>query len=253
MKIALCISGSLRNFKDTYYSFKEYLLKHHNVDVFFYGLENKENKEKNKIDLYNLYAPKLCVVNNNKWYEQLNISKKYYFSNVANSMYAFFNIYKCNELKKEYEIKNNFVYDLVLRCRTDYFWFRSLTDQELNLAKSNVLTPEEWSFKGVNSFARSDVFAIGNSKLMDQYSSMFNFIEEYTKKIQYHPESICGYHLMTNSIPNIEVKRCVVFEYPCKQLEKYIFPYKHFKYFEVPDIKNEDELGYLLCNKRKEF
>jgi len=35
MKIALCLSGGLRNFKDTQYSFQEYLLSTHDIDIFF--------------------------------------------------------------------------------------------------------------------------------------------------------------------------------------------------------------------------
>jgi len=35
MKIALCLSGGLRNFKDTFYTFKYFLLKEYDVDVFF--------------------------------------------------------------------------------------------------------------------------------------------------------------------------------------------------------------------------
>lgn len=34
MRIALCLSGGLRNFKDTAYSFKEHLLQNNNVEIF---------------------------------------------------------------------------------------------------------------------------------------------------------------------------------------------------------------------------
>jgi len=129
---------------------------------------------------------------------------------------------KCNELKKQYEVENNIKYDIVIRSRTDYFWFRSFNKNELILAKDNILIPEEWAFKSVNSFAKSDVFAFGNNFLMDQYSQLFNYIDDYCKNFSYHPESLCGYHLMVKNIPVIETKRCVIFEYPSFRTEKYI-------------------------------
>lgn len=249
LKIALCLSGGLRNFKDTQYSFEFFLLNHHDVDVFFYGLENKEGKEKNKEDLLKLYNPKKFVINDEKEYEKLSAS-----FNTTKPFFAFYNIKKCNELKIEYEKNYNFEYDLVIRARTDYFWFRSLTEQELSLAKDNILIPQDWAFKGVKNFARSDVFAVGNSTLMNVYSSIYDSIEKYVKEIGFfHPESICGYHILINNIPNIENDRCVVFEYPCKRVEKYIHPHKHIKYFDVPDIENEDDFLKQISDKRKLF
>jgi hypothetical protein len=69
----------------------------------------------------------------------------------------------------------------------------------------------------------------------------------------FHPESICGYHLKINNIPNIENERCVVFEYPSKRTEKYIHPYKHIKYFDEPDIYNEDDFLKTVSDKRRFF
>ena len=64
MKIALCLSGGLRNFKDTHYSFKNFILDKYDTDVFFYGLENKEGVDVNKKDLLDLYNPKNYQINN---------------------------------------------------------------------------------------------------------------------------------------------------------------------------------------------
>lgn len=249
MKIALCISGGLRNFKDTHYSFDHFLLSHHDVDVFFYGTENKEGVEKNTSDLISLYNPKKFVVNSNAFYE--SIPCRHHPQSV---FYAFYNIQACNQLKCQYEMEHGFKYDAVIRSRTDYFWFRSLTEEELILCRNSILIPWNWAFKSVREYARSDVFAVGSSDLMDKYSSMYERLEEYTNVIgKFHPESICGYHLKTNNIPNIENERCVVFEYPSKRTEKYIHPHTHIKYFQEPDIENENEFLKAVSDKRRQF
>lgn len=236
MKIALCLSGGLRNFKDTYHTFSKFLLEKHDVDVFFYGLENKEGKEKNIQDLIKLYNPKKFEVNDEQFYS--NIICNY---DIKSSFYGFYNVFKCNQLRNEYEVEENIEYDLVIKSRTDCFWFRDLSEEELLNAKEKILTPVEWSFKIVNSFALSDVYAIGNSKMMNEYSNLFNRIDEYCQNIKFHPESLCGYHIMVNKIPYLEVNRSVIFEYPCERTEKYIYPYKYAKLFTdiYADIKDE--------------
>lgn len=248
MRIALCISGGLRNYKDTHYSFKHFLLDQNNVDVFFYGLENKEGKENNIKDFVELYNPKGFVINTNEDYDQIPCNH-----HIKSSFYGFYNVFKCNELKTKYETENNFQYDIVIRARLDYFLFRPITEEEFNLAKHNVLTPEKWSFKCVNSFCRSDIFAIGSSELMNQYSLLFNRIDEYCNNFVFHPESLCGYHLQVNNIPNIEIKEHVLFEYPSVRTEFIIEPYKFIKYFQEPNIPNTEDLVNYISNKRREF
>lgn len=248
MRIALCLSGGLRNFKDTYYSFKEFLLDKHEVDVFFYGLENKEGKNQNESDLIQLYDPKSYVINTPDDYSQIPCPY-----DIKSSFYAFYNVLKCNGLKSEQEFIQGYKYDVVIRSRTDYFWFRELTNQELILAKDNILIPKEWAFKEVNDFARFDGLAIGNSNAMDIYSSLFFHIDEYCKGFKFHPESLCGYHLMTKNLSNVEIDRPVIFEYPSLRVEKYISPYKFTKYFEEPPIVNEDEFLRVVSMKRRYF
>lgn len=228
LKIALCLSGGLRNYKDTFYSIKHFLLDKHNIDVFFYGLENKEGKDKNIQDFTEMYNPKKIVVNDLEFYKKMPCRYK----TQPNSYYAFYNVMKCNELKKEYELENNMKYDIVIRCRLDTFWFRSISQNEFELAKTKILTPREWSFNHVNSWARSDIFAIGSSDLMDQYSDLFNRIDEYCKSMEFYSEQICGYHMMINKIPTEENDRVFIFEYPTKEEEKHISPYVFIKYFE---------------------
>ncbi len=247
-RIALCLSGGLRNFRDTFYSFDHFLLKKHNVDVFFFGLENKLGYNQNEKDLIKLYNPIDFRINNENYYNNINCN-----FNLKTSYYSFYNVFKCNELKCIHENKNSFKYDYVIRSRTDYFWFRYITENEFLLANNNVLVPKEWAFKGVNQFAKSDIYAIGNSIMIDEYSLLFNNIIEYSKELEFHPESYCGLHFMKKNINNIEIDRHVIFEYPSQRIEKYIFPHKFIKYFDEPTIVEEDKFLQEVSNKRKFF
>jgi len=247
-KIALCLSGGLRNFKDTFYSFEHFLLKKYNVDVFFFGLENKEGYIQNEKDLINLYNPINLKINTEKYYNDIECN-----FNLKTCYYSFYNVFKCNELKCVYENKNSFKYDYVIRSRTDYFWFRHITENELELANNNIILPKEWAFKNVNNFCRSDIHAIGNSIMMDEYSLLFNKIPEYSKEFSLHPETYCGLHLSKNNIKNIEIDRHVIFEYPSQRIEKYVSPHKFIKYFDEPDILEEDKFLDEVSNRRKHF
>lgn len=238
MKTALLLTGGLRNFEDTYLSFKEYLLNVFDIDVFFYGLENKFGKKSNEERFKELFNPVSFSINNKSYYDKLTVNKNY----IPSSYYSFYNVFKCNQLRRQYEIENNLCYDLVIRCRLDVFWFRTISDFEISLAKDYILTPKEWSFKIVNPFALSDVFCITNSNLINKYSDLFNHIDEYCKKIKFHPESLCGYHIMKNNIPNIEIDRHFIFEYPDKN--QYQFIPNNFRFIQHFDGQNKDRKDF---------
>lgn len=258
MRIALCISGGLRNFKDTFFTFEDFILNRperfpeDTVDVFFYGVENNEGVEQNKTDLVNLYKPKLYQINPTAFYNHIPFN--FVGPSGATVYNSFFNILQCNELKRQYEMLYNFKYDLVIRSRVDLFWYRDIEPEEVELAKSYVLTPAKWAFKEVHPDAESELFAIGSSELMDRYSTMFLHVHEYCKTLSFHAETLCGTHLKTHNIPYKAIKEHQAFEYPCQQLEYHIAPYKWKKYFEPPhpNMTNE-QLAHYMCNKRRQF
>jgi len=210
MRIALLLTGGLRNFEDTFSSFKHFLLDVNNIDVFFYGLENNKGREENIRIFEKLFNPKDYVINDQKYYDDIPVNPSY----IKTSYFSFHNVFKCNQLKNEYARKHNINYDLIIRCRLDTFWFRSISFEELNLSKDNILTPMEWSFKEVNSFALSDIFCITSPELMDKYCELYNKIDYYCETIKFHPESLVGYHIMYNKLPHKEIGRHFIFEYP---------------------------------------
>jgi len=131
MKIALLLTGGLRNFEDTFRSFKHFLLDKNDIDVFFYGLENNKGKIKNEETFRRLFNPKDFIINDKNYYDIIPVKPSY----IKSSFFSFYNVFKCNQLKNEYASKHNINYDLVIRCRLDAFWFRPISCEEMDLSK----------------------------------------------------------------------------------------------------------------------
>ena len=231
MRVALILSGSIRNLEDTYLSLKYHILdKFENIDIFFYGCENSFGKSENEKQIINFLSPKKFIINYNNYYNHdngnnllnnNNIDQNSAKNNHEKSIWAFYNVMMCNELKKEYEIEKNIKYDLIIRSRLDGFWFRGLTNLEISQISNNILIPWDWAFRsthpsgGTHPFGYADVYCISNNILFNYYANVYNFINEFSNKYLYTPESLLGYYLKNHSV--IECKRHMIFEYPLKQ------------------------------------
>jgi hypothetical protein len=62
MKIAVCLSGMMRNFELTYPYFKKYIIDEYDPDIFFSGYPNKNGNEYCDKNLVNLYNPKKYIL-----------------------------------------------------------------------------------------------------------------------------------------------------------------------------------------------
>lgn len=210
MRVAICFSGGLRNFKHTFNNFNKYLLSPLNADVFFYGCENKEGLEQNSIDFSQIYNPKSMTIRDKKFYEEM--SDKY--PGVLKSFIPqVFNIKECYDLLKKYEDENGFNYDIIIRARLDCFFFREITTEELNTAlDGSLIMPIEWAFKEVHPYAETDSFLISNRENYDLYAKLYENIYDYYPKIN-HPESIIGFHIKAKNLNVKHINRHYVFEY----------------------------------------
>jgi hypothetical protein len=230
MRSALILSGAFRNIEDTYDSIKYHILdKFQGIDVFFYGCENINGFEQNIKFLKDNFDIKSYVVNQSIFYTSGLGSDTLSSIKVPNgqmrywdrSIWAFYNVMMCNELKKRYELQNGFRYDFVIRSRMDLFWFRGITDEEIELSVNNIVIPWDWAFRsgppwnGPNPFGFADLYAFSNNELFDFYADAYKFIPEFSESYIYHPESLLGYYLKNISVK--EVPRHVITEYPIKQ------------------------------------
>ena len=193
MKIALCLSGQTR-FVDQCYNevLYPYVLEGNNIDIFIHtwdinesqinkhfinsgghimGSAIKENQIQSTLDLYN---PVSCKVEPqiqfelNKWADR---TMPYIRSDYLYSM--FYSIYQSNKLKSEYEIKNNFKYDWVIRSRFDVKLNSKINFNEFN---NNIINTPSGCFNNKQGY--TDCFAFSNSTNMDIYSDTFNHIDD---------------------------------------------------------------------------
>ena len=236
MRIAMCFSGALRQFKTGYEYIKDYIKDY---DVFFHTWDNKinyfkfqgdEGIKKEAIDLYKPIDYLIEEYSNDKalsllkdsqvdkYLETLsfnwkNVKGKCFTSggDMRNNVIAmFYGMYKVNELKKEYELKNKFKYDIVIRNRFDNIIFDPINKELLTDIKNNpnsIYIPmgydpdDKDELKAVN-----DQFAMGGSDAMDThmnlYKSLSNHLINRNNKISqpFYPLGLTKWHLVENDI-----------------------------------------------------
>jgi hypothetical protein len=205
------MSGGLRCFKETLPYTEKFLFSNLDYDLFFYGVENNEGKEKNIIDFKNLYNPKKFVINDINFYQIFLETFHYKNPNIKkNLVQLHYNIMMCNKLRKKYELENNIKYDVIIRCRPDGFFKTKIPDIDFeNAINNNLVVPEDWSFGGI-----SDIFAIMNDDVSNIYSSLYETIGEYFEQNLYSPEIIFQNHLKKHNVKIFFIEKYLENEFP---------------------------------------
>jgi|10_taG_2_1085330.scaffolds.fasta_scaffold92549_2 hypothetical protein len=140
---------------------------------------NQQGNPENKILEY--LKPKLWLFE-----DQINFKNYTKFFNSHSSAKQpslasnFYSVYAANNMKKQYENMQGFVYDYVIRMRYDLCFNKPINvlDYE-NSAKSCVVVPKNYQEDqdripwNVRNKGMVDVFAISSSKNMDKYSETF--------------------------------------------------------------------------------
>jgi hypothetical protein len=218
MKIALCLSGHLRNFEKAYPSLFFYLIKNYDVDVFIHTWDKlgfscrfKTDRTLNdtstkEVEIKTLYKPKSMIIEPSDFVEDLKRQGDEYAPHLRNEpkhvghmASMFYKIYACNELKNKYQRDTGTEYDWVIRCRADLIF------------QSNVEMPKEkkagaiWTPRALSSADWcNDQFAIGGPNEMDLYSSAFFDIPEYFRAGgEFYPEKFLVWALQKKKLTNV--------------------------------------------------
>jgi len=181
MRVALCLSGQARGIHLTWPDFKKNIIDKYNADVFMSFANDSslthlfETEDLGFTELELIKDPSLeylesitrgdtpCIqhlASMGKECTNLAVLRQYYFIN------------RVNELKKEYEAKNGFKYDWVIRSRADIHILSTLG----NLSKMDndvVIIP-----RSHNGGALNDFFAYSSSENMDKYSNRIKDVKK---------------------------------------------------------------------------
>lgn len=236
-KIAICISGEPRKYKDTYESFKEYY-KEHDVDVFIHTWDstslpgnNGEKPVQGTIthysadtlvdDIKSKYNPVMMKVESKQTLKDVVKHLRIpwvYMDGIINtnslSVSQWYSIQQCFALKRQYEEENNFKYDIAIRTRFDI-----LHPREINILKEHLTFLEQDNLKNKDSTQTGEciitpwmyttykghiwmeyAYLIGTSNSFDKVfnSKMINEITE--SEIQNPHMKICE-HIMNKKVP----------------------------------------------------
>jgi len=196
MRVALCISGHARNVEQCYPNIKSHILDHYKPDVFistwstvgYWSLNEKgfdDHALINKHVISSLYAPKILDVENYDDHDEsfkiraMNFKDKLEYPTVRakNIISMWYKIHKCNSLKTQYELTNNFNYDLVIRARFDL-----LHDVLFPLHAANPIIYHNSN----NPSLYGDCFFMAPSSDMNVICDMYNHLEAIDCKTYAH-------------------------------------------------------------------
>jgi hypothetical protein len=190
MRVAYCLSGLARDNEETFEYTKAGILDKWDVDVFasvwnedYTGVFESQHEK-----LIELYQPKLFNIdvhidlvkpfmdeyprkdrwrNFDKTYPE---AKKYRSSwGRTNVLNMYYQIFRCNMLRKRYEQEKGFKYDVVIRARADGGW---AINHEL-LRDDNTVY-----LHNLKDTYPSDWFAYGEGRVMDVYADTWSNIQK---------------------------------------------------------------------------
>ena len=208
MRTALCLSGQIRSFDLTKQNLLEHIIQPNNCDVFCH-FWYKSTKEKYKVfyrnedgkivehfdtEAYGSYGDENLQDTIDFLNAKLFLLEEPHFQ--ANPKSMFYSIWKCNQLKSNYELRHGFIYDVVVRARSDLIYshaFEFPKCEENTIHVKNRPVPNK--LLSVN-----DWFAYGNSNSMDIYSQPFSEYEETQRIEELCPEELLKKHLDNNNI-----------------------------------------------------
>lgn len=198
MRIALCLSGQMRNFKAVYEVFKQTILQPLNADVFIdtweeagsspKGEKNSEQFEKTEVTeelLETFFAPKLVNVEPfyEKYFEQIdNNSIPDWLTaehpRARSSLPMYYKMFRCDLLRRDYESKNGFRYDWVVRARPDIYLDKPLFITESHGEKALMRLSPGPKYEHVPYFIW-DTFFVADSKTMSDICDIWKILPEY--------------------------------------------------------------------------
>lgn len=226
MKIALCLSGQPRGIPLCLSFIQNNIIKPNNIsDVFFHAWHNEKDvgkfynsaqsnqngfvglvKPNTEDTLVNTLKPKLFLVEPQRDFLHLRNLIQEPSANQEFLGSNFFSVWSANELKRQYEQEQGFLYDCVIRTRYDLFYNAPIKvkDYQEKITGDNIVLMERFQndqdSKNNSNQPMVDIFAFGSSKVMDVFSSVYPNMVELNKQISPRfGENYLGQHIRVNN------------------------------------------------------
>lgn len=230
MKIALCLSGQPRGIPLGLDFLDRCLIKPNNIeDVFFHAWHDElkagqpyNSAQPNQVGrvghvkpnttetLVQRLNPKKYVVEPQKEFPDLRGLKSEPSANQELLGSNFYSVFMANELKKQWEQEQGFVYDIVVRTRFDMFYCQpvQIRDYTEPVEQGKIVVRKKYQDDQDNFHSLDlpmvDVFAFGNSRVMDVFSSVYPNMTTLNSKLSVpFGENYLGHHVRVDN--NIEL------------------------------------------------
>jgi len=248
MKIAVCLSGFTKYYQHSLDTINRYFAVDGNqVDVFFHTwrlndkvkqfnkLESvdyvfsphsyKDYRDFSKDEIVRYFQPK-CFIVENMWdrvdtffYLREKLLKKCQATSDGHArnislISMYYSLKRSEELRREYELKNNFKYDVVVRMRFDsnIYAYDGNWNPEYLITKPNTLTiPTGFDYPSPHSqYTLNNNFWFADSDTSYLASRVYDNMEELITEIKYYgSESLFGYFVNKHKIESNRVNLVV--------------------------------------------
>lgn len=199
MRVALCLSGQVRALDANLHTILDNLVAPCDADVFCHFWDSGPGGRERAEEAVARLRPKAFDI-----VEQIDFTLHPGRGHTPRTRSQFYSIKQANNLKRQIEAKENFVYDFVIRTRTDLLINKAFRPEEHNSSFiyarkkpiDKVVNGEfAWSYRpladalpGAERFLfEDDMFFIANSANMDLYSSGYDHIDTIISAAENNP------------------------------------------------------------------
>jgi hypothetical protein len=220
-RVAICFSGQLRTWRkcvDTWHNILLYNGKNDNIDIFCHmwdfnsvpnAVQGSDPMVTEKVDstelqeLINILKPKKVIVESERTIHPIVPDQVITYPPFLSQFYG---IMQAARLKREYEISQDIMYDVVVRSRYDAFYSSNLSKQ-YNLITSDVMEGFHFGWNpSINQGRMGDICWMSDSQTYDIISDYYLNIHTINPKwfevegYPFTPESVFFYYIKKNNI-----------------------------------------------------
>lgn len=194
MKSALLLHGHMRTFDKCFPELEKNLLSKYSPDIFihtwnlldsttasWYKGETSESSYVNEDEIIKTYNPKNIIVEAQRMPDETN--KLINSSNLFGFSCMYESLSKSCDLKSQYEKKNEFKYDLVIKIRPDIFLQSEFPTFEINeLERYDIFiagNKKNSHPKSIDDYLAVDIINAGKSENMDKTCDLYYNIKSY--------------------------------------------------------------------------